>query len=195
MIGDVTGHGPDEAALGVSLRIAWRTLVLSGVPADRLLPVLQEVLVRERPADEVFATVCMVAAPPSRDRACMWLAGHHAPLLLDPRPTQVPVEFRGPMLGLRADGTWPCDELRLGSSWRLVLFTDGWIEGRVDGGPARLGVSGLLELAENGAPGPVPALLDRLLEQVHELNGRPLSDDVALVALEWHGPDGQEARR
>ena len=28
VIGDVSGHGPDEAALGVCLRIAWRTLVL-----------------------------------------------------------------------------------------------------------------------------------------------------------------------
>ncbi|HEX7993885.1 MAG TPA: response regulator, partial [Streptosporangiaceae bacterium] len=30
LIGDVCGHGPDEAALGVCLRVAWRTLVLSG---------------------------------------------------------------------------------------------------------------------------------------------------------------------
>ena len=30
VIGDVSGHGPDAAALGVCLRIAWRTLVLGG---------------------------------------------------------------------------------------------------------------------------------------------------------------------
>ena len=30
VIGDVSGHGPDAAALGVSLRIAWRTLVIGG---------------------------------------------------------------------------------------------------------------------------------------------------------------------
>ena len=29
VVGDVAGHGPDEAALGVCLRIAWRTLVLA----------------------------------------------------------------------------------------------------------------------------------------------------------------------
>ena len=34
LIGDVAGHGPDEAALGVCLRIAWRTLVLSGADPD-----------------------------------------------------------------------------------------------------------------------------------------------------------------
>ena len=31
MIGDVAGHGPDEAALGVALRIAWRALTFAGL--------------------------------------------------------------------------------------------------------------------------------------------------------------------
>ena len=34
VIGDVCGHGPDEAALGVNMRIAWRTLVLADVDDD-----------------------------------------------------------------------------------------------------------------------------------------------------------------
>ena len=34
VIGDVAGHGPDEAALGVALRIAWRTLTLGGVHGE-----------------------------------------------------------------------------------------------------------------------------------------------------------------
>ena len=37
VIGDVSGHGPDAAALGVCLRIAWRTLVLAGSGADEIL--------------------------------------------------------------------------------------------------------------------------------------------------------------
>ena len=32
LIGDVCGRGPAEAALGVCLRVAWRTLVLAGPP-------------------------------------------------------------------------------------------------------------------------------------------------------------------
>src|SRR5690606_29222606 len=48
LIGDVSGHGPDEAALGVGLRIAWRTLVLSGVDGPRRLHQLEEILVAER---------------------------------------------------------------------------------------------------------------------------------------------------
>ena len=37
VIGDVMGHGPDEAALGVHLRVAWRALVLADVPDDQIL--------------------------------------------------------------------------------------------------------------------------------------------------------------
>src|SRR2546430_847508 len=35
VIGDVMGHGPDEAALGIHLRVAWRTQVLAGTPDDQ----------------------------------------------------------------------------------------------------------------------------------------------------------------
>src|SRR5215217_2531958 len=81
VIGDVCGHGPDEAALGVCLRIAWRTLVLSGHPADGLLERLQDVLCVERHADHVFTTVCMVSLDGEGD-ASIRLAGHPPPLLL-----------------------------------------------------------------------------------------------------------------
>lgn len=65
VIGDVCGHGPDEAALGVALRIAWRTLVFAGLTGQTLLSTLQHVLEHERRSDEIFATLCMlVIAPP-----------------------------------------------------------------------------------------------------------------------------------
>ena len=38
VIGDVAGHGPDEAALGVCLRVAWRTLTLAGAAPEAVLP-------------------------------------------------------------------------------------------------------------------------------------------------------------
>ncbi len=192
IIGDVTGHGPDEAALGVALRIAWRTLVLSGTAPDRLLPVLQAVLIRERSSEVVFTTACMAVIAPDRTSARVWLAGHHAPLLFDPVPHQLSGDGRGPMLGLREDAEWPGMPLVLGSGWRLVLFTDGWIEGKVGSGPERLGVSGLVRLASQlpglteGRTG-TGAMLDRLLEQVEVLNEGPLQDDVAVLVIEHEG--------
>ena len=50
MVGDVCGHGVDEAALGVELRVAWRALMLAGVPDDEILPAMEQVLISERNA-------------------------------------------------------------------------------------------------------------------------------------------------
>src|SRR5919112_3983103 len=52
MVGDVCGHGVEEAALGVELRVAWRALVLAGVPDDAVLPAVEQVLMSERRTDE-----------------------------------------------------------------------------------------------------------------------------------------------
>ena len=95
MIGDVCGHGPDEAALGVELRIAWRTLTLAGVSGSRLLGILQQVLECERPTDEIFATVCAVDIAPDGRVATAYLAGHPPPLLLrDGHPAEPLAEER-----------------------------------------------------------------------------------------------------
>src|SRR3546814_15417113 len=81
VIGDVSGHGPEEAALGVCLRIAWRTLVLAGRPDDDVLPALDAVLRAERQADH-FCTVCDVTVSPDRPHVSTRLAGHPHPELV-----------------------------------------------------------------------------------------------------------------
>ena len=48
IVGDVSGRGPDEAALGAALRIAWRALILAGVPGDVVLDTLQRMIEHER---------------------------------------------------------------------------------------------------------------------------------------------------
>ena len=82
VIGDVCGHGPDEAALGVALRIAFRTLALRGTPADDVLPTLQRVLEAERQADGIFTTLAKMTVPADRSEVILRTAGHPAPLLL-----------------------------------------------------------------------------------------------------------------
>ena len=184
LLGDVAGHGPDEAALGVSLRIAWRTLVLAGIERERLLPTLEEVLVRERRSEEVFATVAMVVVEPDRRSARLALAGHPAPLLLGPDPLQLPDDVVGPALGVLPGVVWGSRVIELAAPWRLALFSDGLVEGLVEGGPERLGVEGLLALLrEDPAYGDTPALLDHALNRVRDLHGGELADDVAILVV------------
>src|SRR4051794_16784317 len=108
VIGDVSGHGPDAAALGVSLRIAWRTLVIGGVEADDLLPKLQVVHAYERHMSWMFTTLCMVTIAPDRRSAAVRLAGHPPPLLLANGSIEAlePANVQPP-LGVVDDGTWP----------------------------------------------------------------------------------------
>src|SRR4051812_10656941 len=82
IVGDVCGHSVDEAALGVELRVAWRALVLAGVPDEQILTALEQVLMTERRAREVFATVASVVFALAANRATVRLAGHPPPVLL-----------------------------------------------------------------------------------------------------------------
>jgi serine phosphatase RsbU (regulator of sigma subunit) len=185
LVGDVSGHGPDEAALGVALRIAWRTLVLAGVGHDEILPILDELVVRERKFDEVFATMCSIVIDAGRTKGRLFLAGHPAPLVLDGDLHQLPDDLVGPALGMVPGITWGSRPIALGGSWRLMLFSDGLVEGRVGHGSDRLGVDGLIELAASfGGADDSAALVDHLIAQARRLHGGDLVDDVAVVVVQ-----------
>ncbi|WP_030300815.1 PP2C family protein-serine/threonine phosphatase [Streptomyces katrae] len=187
MIGDVCGHGPDEAALGVELRIAWRALTLAGLCGDDLLATLQEVLEVERPCEEIFATLCTVDISPDGRRAGLCLAGHPAPLISRPgrRAQLLPYENSGPALGLLPKARWPRRQVELGGTWSLMLYTDGLIEGRIGDGKERLGQDGMVEMInrhlDEGLSG--EGLLEASVTEARRLNGGELTDDVAVVLL------------
>ena len=187
VIGDVCGHGPDEAALGVCLRIAWRTLVVAGTESERVLPALDDVLVAERQQDETFVTVCDITISPDRRAATVRLAGHPPPLLLHPTPAVWPDVACGPPLGVVPGQTWPVAETALAGPWAILLYTDGLIEGRQRQSDERLGVDGLtvqapVETASEPLGTGKPAWRPTLA-WAEEEHGGPLADDVALMLV------------
>src|SRR5205085_10229218 len=113
-----------EAALGVNLRIAWRTLVLAGYDSADVLAVLDDVLTQERSEPGVFVTLCDLAISPDRRTLQLSVAGHPGPLLVQPEPREIPVEARGPALGLVPDARWPAATVALPEQWSLLLYTD-----------------------------------------------------------------------
>ncbi|KUL70967.1 MULTISPECIES: PP2C family protein-serine/threonine phosphatase [Streptomyces] len=188
MIGDVCGHGPDEAALGVELRIAWRALTLAGLCGDQLLDTLQQVLEHERSDDEIFATLCTVDIAPDGRRAGLCLAGHPSPLLARPGRAArlLPYDNNGPALGLVPGARWPRMQVELGAEWSMMLYTDGLIEGRVGEGRERLGQDGMVDMVRRqlgeGLRG--EELLRAAVNEVRDLNGGELTDDVAVLLLD-----------
>ncbi len=134
LIGDVCGRGPAEAALGVCLRVAWRTLVLAGRSADEILATLNQLLEHERQDDTMFATLCMVSVTPDRGTGWVRMAGHLPPLLLTGDGVLELQTPTSPPLGLGQVHDWPGTPVRLDGRWSVLLYTDGLIEGRIGKG-------------------------------------------------------------
>lgn len=184
IVGDVAGHGPDEAALGVSLRIAWRALALTGTDESAVLPALEQIVLSER-TDEQFATACDLTISADRRSLSLRLAGHPPPIALLPTPTPAPSEHRHLPLAVMAPGEWPSASMALPEEWALLLFTDGLIEGTVGSSGDRLGLDGLLRLVRilDIAIDQPARLANAVLDRATDLNGGRLPDDVAVVVL------------
>jgi serine phosphatase RsbU (regulator of sigma subunit) len=200
VVGDVCGRGPEEAALGVCLRVAWRTMVLAGRPMADVLSAVQQMLEHERHEERLFATLCMMSIAPDRSRGRLHLAGHPQPLLVTSggvRELAAPV---CPPPGISHARDWPSTEVALGEHWSLVMYTDGLVEGRIGEGPERLGSEGLTDIIRSflGSTRVMrPAerkqrdehLLGWLVGHVRELNGGDLDDDLAVLALGFSSLD------
>ena len=184
VIGDVSGHGPDAAALGVCLRIAWRTLVLGGHPPEELLPTLQQVHDVERHFSWMFTTLCMVTLAPDRRSASIRLAGHPPPLLIAGAVEALEPGRVDPPLGVVEDTHWTAVEHPLPERWSLLFYTDGLIEGHTGVGTARLGAEGLAAMVQGALDAGTPGLVKALVEQAEELNDGPMLDDVAALLVQ-----------
>ena len=185
LIGDVAGHGPAEAGVGVALRAAWRALVLTDHGPGDLLDGLDKVLACNRQSEELFATVCCCWIEPGHDRVTVALAGHPR---CWPGPGRSgwwrsrPGRARDP----RPAPPWEAGELEVGGAWTLLCYTDGLVEGRVaPGSVERFGIDALAEAAAAllRAGTATEDVLDGLLDIVHEANGGDLSDDVAILCV------------
>ncbi len=188
VIGDVCGRGPDEAALGVQMRMAWRALILADSDQQTALQILDQLTAQERHADHIFVTVASIKIDLDTCVASVALAGHPPPVIASNGRARLLVDRTGgPPLGVINPASWEIVEVELGPRWTLLLYSDGVYEGHAgDGG--RLGLDGFVELlAERGSdmlwdeiPGP-------LIERVESLNNGALDDDVALLALRFDG--------
>ena len=185
MIGDVAGHGPDEAALGVALRIAWRALTFAGLRGNERMRELDRILTTERTSTGTFATLLSVALEPDSGRFTAVRAGHPGLLLqgggtvdwLEPRP--------GAALGLGAR-EWPVEHYELPQGHGLLLLTDGLFEGHSGRGDERLGEEGLLTMARSLARLPGAEFVETLIEAAEsraQLHGG-LTDDIAVIRVE-----------
>lgn len=187
VVGDVAGHGPDEAALGVALRIAWRALTFAGLRGTDRMRELNRILQAERAGTGIFATVMSLAIPPQGPMINAVRAGHPGMLLHHNGTVEWVMPPGAPALGVHG-GDWPADQVELPAGAGLVMLTDGLFEGHSGRGNDRLGEDGLLELARSVAHLPgvefVDALIDGAERRAQKHGG--ITDDIAVVRVERH---------
>ncbi len=188
MVGDVAGHGPRAAAVAAHLRAGWRALVGAGVPQVEVIRVLDQMLAAEQARDRegavAFASVCLVRVRADYRSASVLLAGHPAPILIaDDGGGQLEVA-PNPLIGLGLDVERTAEVIDLPEGlWTLVLFTDGLTEGRDARGRRPLGVERVVEEFARRGPAVGAADVDSVMEQVIDVNGGPLGDDVVVLAV------------
>src|SRR6266487_3600033 len=146
-----------------------------------------EVLVRDRPTEEMFTTVCCLRISPDRHEILVASAGHPPPLLATDGTVQIVEAVGQPALGvLEQAHAWRTVRLRVADPWTMLCYTDGLIEGlQTPDSSERFGIEALSAtattlLAERVS---MDALLDGLLDVVHQANGGDLSDDIAMLCV------------
>lgn len=193
VVGDVSGHGAAEAALGVCLRVAWRAAVLTGCVGADQARLLNEILCAERAGDHVFATYVSMRFAPDRRTLHTVRAGHHGALVRTGRGVEWYEPEGGMALGLLGGdvpaSAWPEAVLSTEPDTSVVACTDGLFEGRT-GPRSRLGEHGLLDLARRHNDLAGPAFIDTLVDEVTALAATAggLSDDLAVLHLAWENP-------
>lgn len=183
VLGDVAGHGPEQAALGATLRGAW--LSVASIPA--LGPAdwaraLNHVVRERAPDDVLFVTALMGKLDPKARTLDYVSAGHPPPILLLPAPCAAPVGDS--VLGPHASTEFIVHRIDLPESWAVLMVTDGLFEGRLPGQHHRHGdYDGFLAHLQHRMRTDLesPSWLTDLADVLETANGGPLSDDAAAL--------------
>ncbi|MEU9506528.1 SpoIIE family protein phosphatase [Micromonospora sp. NPDC048170] len=176
-IGDVVGKGVPAAAAMGQLRNALRAYVLEGFDPGESLTRLNRLVGSTE--GRSFATVFCLWFSPRTGRLRYASAGHPSPLLI--RGDDVAFlhdRALGPPVGAIPDTTYRTVEGELTAGSRLLLYTDGLIEDR------QLGIDAALTRLREDAATPGEHVADLIDAVVERVAGRPLRDDVAVLALE-----------
>ena len=185
LIGDVSGHGPEQAALAAVVRAAWRGAV--SVPGSSLtdwVVALETVVQDRRPSDGLFVTAVTGCLDAHMSQMEYVSAGHPPPILL---PSCRAAPIGGPPLGFTpVVRSHRVHCVSLEGQKAVLLVTDGLFEGFVaPDSRLRVGYDGLLDLIREEHRDAVhePDFLGTLTDTLEAMNGGPLPDDAAALVL------------
>jgi phosphoserine phosphatase RsbU/P len=189
IVGDVCGHGPAAASLGAALRAGWRALV-DHAPDDPVGWVhgLDRVYLRPLGSAEGHVTACTGIVDRAAGTALVVSAGHPWPVRLSDRAELLEVHAGQPM-GLipEAPASWQATTVPLAAGERLLVYTDGLIEARVEpGARQRRGHEELVGHLDRTIQRDVEPLLDDVVDAMATAGTGGYEDDVAVLLIGVH---------
>jgi hypothetical protein len=173
VVGDVTGHGINAAAVMGQLRTTTAALARLGTPPDEIMRQLSTLVAAY--GDEAGATCLYAVYDPGSRRCRLASAGHPPPVLRRPGGTAEFIDLPpGLLLGAGPD-RYPAVDRQLPAGSVLALYTDGLIER-----PGEDIATGMSRLTRALADGPARSPDDLCDSVLATLAPRP-RDDIALL--------------
>ena len=182
IIGDVSGKGPEAAAIAGLARHTLRALAIQERSPRRLLTSLHETLVRGEVNGE-FCTVCCAllrstAAGVTLSIAC---GGHPPPIIRRGDGGIEVASSAGPLLGMPVELAFVEQTVALGPGDMVVMYTDGVTEAHHRNQPL-FGEERLTEVIRARAD--VDSVADGILAAVSAYGPAEPRDDVAVVVVQ-----------
>jgi PAS domain S-box-containing protein len=183
VIGDVSGKGPEAAAIAGLARHTLRAFALQERSPSRLLAALHETLLVDEENAE-FCTVCCALLQPSEHGAQLSIAcgGHPPPIIRRANGTVEVATCRGPLLGMPLPIGFEEQAVQLAPGDVVVLYTDGVTEVHHRDQPL-FGEERLVEVIRR-ADGDVDRVADDILAAVRNYGPAEPRDDLAVVVLQ-----------
>jgi sigma-B regulation protein RsbU (phosphoserine phosphatase) len=183
VVGDVSGKGPEAAAVTALARYTLRAGALDDDAPDKALRRLNGAM-RAQDDTTQFATAALAylsTAGEEQIKVRLSLAGHPPAMVVRRDGTVESAGAYGDMLALAADPAFAETQLLLDPGDVLLLYTDGVTEAGPRTHP--FGEFGFVELLATLAGAPPQAVVDAVEEAVVAAHEGEPRDDIALLAL------------
>lgn len=179
LVGDVTGRGPEAAALTSLSRYTIRSAAkLLDDPVAALVQLNAELCERPKPSI-VTIGAALIQETAGGQQAAILLAGHPPPFHIhDGVPHQVG-RFGSP-LGAYQSGGWEAETIAFDPGDKLILYTDGVTD--TVGRDERFGEARLAEVLQGAQS--AAAAVERIDRALREFAHGPQGDDTAVLAIE-----------
>ncbi len=189
-LGDIAGHGVSSAMLHGMLKLAFRDACVEATPSG-VLRRMHERLRAEMGG--YFATAIYAVFEPRAMRLHSARAGHPPPLLWRAdRSGCDELWARGSVLGVDHGVAFETLSVPVHPGDRVLLYTDGIIEERVQTGRGRdrlFGVNRLKEIMARTAGAALSALPGQIRAELQAASGRMhAADDLTAIAVEFKTP-------